>query len=318
MMKTMQHWTPVSVRLSYRLGEIGLFHKNFSGLANREHFSKVEPRVGVPNLENCLDASPSFVYFPTYPVRSAPPPIVIRDGWIVYTPYTFKNYYIDFERLGSFDNYLQSAFSSKSRSTLQRKVRKFAEADGGEVHWRQFSRAAEIDEFFAQAHAISARTYQERLLDAGLPTSAEYIAQAKEMVEAGRALCYILYLKGEPVAYLLCFCQDGIASYDFLGYDPAAQALSPGTVLHYFVLQSLFESKAVRIFDFTEGEGTHKVFFGSDHRLCAKTYFFRRTLLNRTLVHAHYGLNRSVEAIGALLERHGLKGRIKRFIRKAS
>jgi len=313
-----QHWTPVSVRLSYRLGDIGLFHKKFSGLANREHFSKCQPFADVPNLDGCFETPPRFVYFPTYPIRNAPPPIVTRDRWIAYTPYTFKNYYIDFERLESFDNYLHSAFSSKSRSTLQRKVRKFAEADGGQVHWRQFKVLGEIDEFFAQARSVSTKTYQERLLDAGIPTSAEFIARAKEMAEADRALCYILYLRSEPVAYLLCFCHDGIASYDFLGYDPAAQALSPGTVLHYFVLQSLFDEKTVRLFDFTEGEGRHKAFFGSDHRLCAKTYFFRRTLLNHALVHAHYRLNRVVEAIGERLERHGLKTRIKRFIRKVA
>lgn len=310
-------WMPVDVQLSYRLGEIGLFHKNFSGLAHREHFSRGEPLDDVPDISSKrFETPPGFVYFPTYPVRRAPAPVVLRDRWIAYTPYTFRNYYIDFERLQNFEDYLRAAFSSKSRSTLQRKVRKFAQADGGAVNWRQFRGAAEMDEFFAQARAISVKTYQERLLDAGLPDSPEFLARAKTMAEADRVLCYILYLHDRPVAYLMCFCQDGIASYDHLGYDPAVQDLSPGTVLHYFVFRSLFESKAVRIFDFTEGEGQHKVFFGSDHRLCAKTYFLPRTLFNLMLVRMHHGLNRSVEAIGAALDRFGLKSKLRRFIRR--
>ncbi len=308
-------WTPVQVQLSYRLGEIGLFHKNFSGLAHRAHFSRAEPLDDVPDISGRFESPPGFVYFPTYPVRCAPATVVLRDQWIAYTPYTFRNYYIDFERLGDFEHYLRAAFSAKSRSTLQRKVRKFAQADGGSVHWRRFRGAAQMDEFLAQARAVSVKTYQERLLDAGLPDTPEFHARAKAMAEADRVLCYILYLQNRPVAYLMCFCQDGIASYDYLGYDPAVQALSPGTVLHYFVFRSLFETKALRIFDFTEGEGQHKVFFGSDHRLCAKTYFFRRTLFNLMLVRAHHGLNRSVAAIGAALDRVGLKSKLRRFMR---
>src|SRR5690606_12394743 len=130
LMKLAHSWTPVSVRLSYRLGEIGLFHKQLSGLANREHFSRCTPYDAVPDISGQVMEGQSFVYFPTYPVRVVPPPVVSRGDWIAYTPYTFRNYYIDLRRFDSFEHYLQSVFSSKSRNTLLRKVRKFAQADG--------------------------------------------------------------------------------------------------------------------------------------------------------------------------------------------
>jgi hypothetical protein len=89
-------------------------------------------------------------------------------------------------------------------------------------------------------------------------------------------------------------------------------------VLHYFVLQSLFEERPIRILDFTEGEGQHKAFFASDHRLCAKTYFLRRNLFNLMLIRVHCGLNHLVERIGTALDRMGLKTKIKRWIRRVA
>ena len=47
-------------------------------------------------------------------VNFDPPPITSSGGWILYTPYTFDNCYVDLKRLDTFDAYLRS-FSSKSR-----------------------------------------------------------------------------------------------------------------------------------------------------------------------------------------------------------
>jgi len=171
-------------------------------------------------------------------------------------------------------------------------------------------------EFFSLAREVSRKTYQERLLQKGLPRSLEFVAHAEALATHKRVLAYILLLNSRPVAYMFCFCADGIVTGDYLGYDPAYRSLSPGTVLQYLILQSLFEKhRDMRIFDFTEGEGQQKSFFGTDERLCAKSYFIRRSLNNIALVLLHYRLDRFTESAAHLLDRCGLKQPIKKFIR---
>jgi hypothetical protein len=58
--------------------------------------------------------------------------------------------------------------------------------------------------------------------------------------------------------------------------------------------------------------------FGTEALLCAKSYFFRRTLMNRALVNMHYGLNRFVESVGLLLDKWGFKARLRKLIRRAA
>ena len=130
----------------------------------------------------------------------------------------------------------------------------------------------------ALAKTVSAKSYQERLLHEGLPTTPEFMAEAKARAACGGVYAYILFLRNQPVSYVFCFCTNGIATYDYVGYDPAFASLSSGTVLQYAILQSLFNGNRVEIFDFTEGEGQHKSLFKTDEQRCAKTYFFRRGL----------------------------------------
>ena len=303
--------------LTYRIGEISLFAKRFSGCANSAHFTDVVPYSSVPQPLQIPANCPDFLFYPAYPVNFDPPPIASSGDWLLYTPYTFNNCYVDLKRLDSFDAYLRT-FSSKSRSTLQRKVKKFIEADGGKLNWREFTRPDEIEEFISLAKTVSAKSYQERLLHEGLPTTPEFITEAKARAASAGVYAYILFLHNQPVSYVFCFCTNGIATYDYVGYDPAFASLSSGTVLQYTILQSLFNGNRVEIFDFTEGEGQHKSLFKTDEQRCAKTYFFRRGLKILFLVYLHFHLNRGVECIGRLLEKAGLKATIRRLIRRAA
>jgi CelD/BcsL family acetyltransferase involved in cellulose biosynthesis len=262
-------------------------------------------------------AAPSdFFFYPTYPVAFEPRPVERRGDWLVYTPYTFACHYIDLHAIGSFESYLKQ-FSGKSRSTLLRKVRRFEEASGGSVDVRSYASAAELDEFFAAAMPLVATTYQARLIGNALPTSAAFIEKARARAERGEVRAFLLFLAGEPVAYLFCFLHDGILSYNYVGYQSAQSASSPGTVLQHFVLQSVFADPACAVFDFTEGEGAQKQFFGRESRHCAKSYFLRRSPRSLLLVHSHRALGRLVSGAGSILDRLGLAKRLRSFLRRA-
>jgi CelD/BcsL family acetyltransferase involved in cellulose biosynthesis len=308
-------WRETEVALTFRLGEIKVASKSLRGFANRRHFTRTNAFKGLPDPEQESAPEANFYFYPTYPIAFEPARIARSGDWLIYTPYAFDNYYVDLAAIGSFEAYLK-LFSSRSRSTLLRKVRKFEEAGGGALNWRVFSARSEMSEFFALALPLSGTTYQSRLLGSGLPESKEFREHVERVAERGGVRGFLLFLKDKPVAYVVCFVSDGIVTYDYVGYASSESALSPGTVLQFLVLKALFADPSCSIFDFTEGEGAQKKFFGTASQRCAKSYFLRRSLRNAVLIRAHKGLNDFVEAVGRLLDRLGIKAAVRRLVRR--
>jgi len=71
------------------------------------------------------------------------------------------------------------------------------------------------------------------------------------------------------------------------GYDPDLRDHSPGTVLLYLILESLFESKEFRYLDFSPIKYFYKSFFATDHQLCARALHFRWRLSSLIAVVMH-------------------------------
>ena len=247
------------------------------------------------------------------PVERPLPRLSLRSGLIRYVPSQYRRYFLDLQQ-GTFEQYLQG-FSSKSRNTLKRKIRKCADAHGGDLVCREFRTRAEIEEFLTIARALSDRTYQERLMGKGLPTDEAFRQEIFALADADNARGYILLLGGRPAAYLLCPIYDGRVLYEWVGYEPDLSALSPGTVLQYLVLEKLFAERRFRVFDFTEGEGGHKEFWSRSHAQCADVYYFRTNLKNAALVGCHSALATVSRTAVRTLDRFGWKEKLKRALR---
>jgi CelD/BcsL family acetyltransferase involved in cellulose biosynthesis len=173
-------------------------------------------------------------------------------------PFVRQRYRRSYARLDlDFDAWL-GGFSAKSRSTMKRKVRRLADASGGAPDVRCYRSEAEIALFHRIARGLSERTYQERLLGAGLPDGAAALAQMQSLARAGRVRGWLLFLTGRPIAYLYAPAEGETLIYAHLGYDPDFAELSPGTVLQLEAMRQLMHEKAFRLFDFTEGESEHK------------------------------------------------------------
>jgi CelD/BcsL family acetyltransferase involved in cellulose biosynthesis len=155
----------------------------------------------------------------------------------------------------SFDAYL-GTFSAKSRSGLKRKRRKLEERCGGAIDVRSYRAPDEVEAFHREARALSALTYQERLLDAGLPESA--LAEMQALAREDLMRAWLLFVDGKPVSYLYAPGAGATLRYAYLGYDPAFAELSVGTVLQLEAMRMLMEEGRFRWFDFTEGDGQHK------------------------------------------------------------
>jgi len=232
-------------------------------------------------------------------------------GFIAGGRQDYRRHYID---MGTgFAGYMER-FSGKTRSTLRRKARKLAE-DAGGYAVTEHRTPAEIEAFLAAALPLSARTYQARLLDAGLPDSPEARRAMLEAAEDDRMRAFLLHAGGAAVAYLSLPVSGRTLVYAHLGYDPGWARLSVGTVLQMDALERLFAEDRFAWFDFTEGEGAHKAMFGTHSAECASLVLLEPTLANRTLLGARDAFDAGVASAKALAARSGALGRLRALLR---
>jgi CelD/BcsL family acetyltransferase involved in cellulose biosynthesis len=200
-------------------------------------------------------------------------------------PFVRQLYRRSYVRLDQdFDAYL-AAFPGKRRSTLLRKVRRLEKVAGGALDIRSYRSEAEIETFHAEAGQLSAKTYQERLLDAGLPTGPEALAEMRALARRDAVRAWLLFLDGRPISYLYAPAEGATLIYAYLGYDPAFAEHSPGAVLQLEAQRQLMGERKFRLFDFTEGEGQHKRQFASGDLECLDLLLLRPTLRNLTAGH---------------------------------
>lgn len=233
--------------------------------------------------------------------------------WISYVRDRFPRYYARLDK--GIDAYL-AGFSGSARSTLKRKLRRFEQLSGGVIDVREYRTPAEMNEFHSLAREISRTTYQERLLDAGLPDTSSYRAEMEDQARRGAARGYLLFLDGEPISYLYTPVEDGVAIYAYLGYHPSQGRHSPGTVLQFEALRRLIADPAVRLFDFTEGDGQHKRQFATAKVDCRNILILNATPANRLLVALHRSFNGSISRLRDQAERYGIRGRLNRLLRR--
>ena len=223
----------------------------------------------------------------------------------------YRRHFITME--GGYEAYL-ARFSGKTRSTLRRKRRRFEQADGGALDLRSYRGEAEIASFLDLAAPLARRTYQARLLDAALPDDA---ASRRAMLAAAKrdeVRAFLLFLKGEPVAYLYLPVDGTTLIYAYLGYNADHANLSPGTVLQMAALESLFAEERFTHFDFTEGDGAHKALFGTDSLSCCSFVLLEPQWRNAVVLSAQTLFDRSVDRAKTMLARLGVDKRVRRAI----
>jgi len=234
-------------------------------------------------------------------------------GYMIGGLQTYQRYYIEMEGR-SYKDYLLG-FSSKTRSTLNRKRRKLIDLSGGSLDLRDFHQEDQVEAFMADVTPLSRRTYQARLLDAGLPEGQEDIAGLKALARADELRAYVLYLNRRAISYLCLPTSGRIVTYAHLGYDPDYAHLSVGTVLQMEVLERLFGEARYRYFDFTEGEGTHKQMFGTASTAACSFFLLRPSITNYLLVGLLNAFDSGVGVTKRLAQRGGALAPIRRILR---
>lgn len=303
-------WIEQDATFNYRIGDIQLGSIEVPVRTPTNYFWELEGTVSLQALEP--DAKRG-VLLRSLPVEQVLPRLARRPGVIQYSPKSYRRFLADLKLTA--EKYL-SGMSGKSRSTLKRKVRKFEEAFGPGIDFREYRTAQNLQEYFEAARQVSSETYQERLLDFGLPDDAGFKAQTETQARDGNWRGYVLYARATPIAYVHCPLVNGVAIYAYVGFNPKYADASPGTVLQWLLMQRMFEDPAIQWFDFTEGEGPHKEFFATHKWLCADVWLLRPTLRNWLLLLAHAALDSTGVFVGKWLDRLGLKRKLRLLLRR--
>lgn len=219
------------------------------------------------------------------------------------------NYYIDLRQ--TFPAYI-NGFSGKTRNTLKRKVRQVAK----NMEFRCFRTANEVLDFHMLARQVAPKTYQEKLFDGAIPDSPEFVARMQALAERDDFRGFILSLNGRPASYLYLPVENGVVIYGYLGYDPEFAKLSVGTILLYLALEQIFLEGTHCYFDFTYGVEQTKSLFGRAACFRADVYFFRWTIRNVVTVLGHLAVERLSTGIGRLLSALGLRGKVRKLLRR--
>ncbi|MDR3454191.1 MAG: GNAT family N-acetyltransferase [Rhodoferax sp.] len=309
----MSPWQDQQVPFKFQLSDWTLFSVSRRLQVRTADLFDEEPSSGPPALpiEELATGSQGFL-IRGMPMGTVMPAFSRIDDYVCYVPLQYQHSYIDFSL--SFESY-QKKFSSKTRSTLHRKVRKYAEHCGGTIRWKTYRQPDEMRDFFQAARTVSKLTYQERLLDAGIPDSEDFIRQTELMAAEECIRAYVLFDGERPVAYLYCPIENDILIYSHLGYDPDYTQMSVGTVLQWLAVEQLFSETRFRYFDFTEGDSDHKRLFATGHQQCANVFFMRRNVANMALIYGQLMINFASMWLGTKLDQMGLKAKIKRLIR---
>lgn len=179
---------------------------------------------------------------------------------------------------GDFDGYF-AGMSANARSALRRKAKKLEAA--AQIAVIGYRTPEEIMAFHALALPLSRRTYQDRLLGAGLPDDPEEMLR---LAVGDSVRAWLLFADGRPIAYLCTPVEGDTLIYAWLGYDPDWAEHSPGAVLQIEAMKAIFAEGCFVRFDFTEGDGQHKRQFATGAVECVDLLLLKPSLTNRALL----------------------------------
>jgi GNAT acetyltransferase-like protein len=307
-------WVAKSTRIRITLGEFCVANIRFRAVTLPDLDWRNPIHIADEEIQRQLQTGVEAVYLSSAPTTEHLPRLCFRKYGVRYIPWQAGRHYIDLD--GTFQDYL-SRLKSKARNTLTRHVRKFAEASGGTIDFREYHSADEIAVFYDLASQISVKTYQHHLLKSGLSQTEDFRRALLELAERGRLWAYIIFHNHSPVAYMYNTAHNDLLVSQTIGYDPAFRQYAPGNVLHYQVLNRVFSERRFRVFDFGTGESFHKSFFGTGVTPCAAVYYFAYTPKNLVFLGVHLGAWFVSATVVRLLSALRAKEFVKRTLRRA-
>jgi len=214
----------------------------------------------------------------------------------------------------TYDGYLDQ-LSNRSRKSIlysQRKAKK-----DFSVKLLKCDSVEKIDSFLDSAIAISKTTYQWNLLGLGLRDREALKATLLKWQKQDALCCYILQFDDVPVSFMLGYIYKSTYYYIDVGFNPEWSKYSVGSVLQLEVLEELYSLiSPPTSFDFSTGYGEHKARFGNVEQNEVNMMLLSNTLKNKFRVLVYNFFSKMSDSLVELLEKLGIKKRLKKILRR--
>ena len=206
---------------------------------------------------------------------------------------------------------------ARTRSDLRSTRKKFYASARNSGRVRCFRDPSEVSEFLLDAMAVSRKTYQYQLLNAGLRDRDKLERRYRSTANLGWFRSYVLYAGEEPVAFQVGHVYRGNFHAQEIGYDPDWAKYHVGIALHTEILMDLSGVESgVRRFDFGNDDSLHKQRLSTDSRREGYFYLIPATVRGTIMAKSMRATNMASAGIGVVLERFGVRKRVRDFLRR--
>lgn len=203
-----------------------------------------------------------------------------------------------------------SKFSSKTRSTFRRKLKKF-----GENRLERITRREELPAFLEAAHQISKQTWQTRQFGLRVRNDQRELAELGALADLGFLRCYLWRVDGLPAAFLIGNQAQGTYHYEEVGYMTHLAKFSPGQMLLLQVLDDLLAHDTPLRFDFGGGDAEYKQLFANDTSESGTVWWICPSLKGRATFGFIGACGFAKRAVRSLVRSAGLATKVRQWIR---
>ena len=209
--------------------------------------------------------------------------------------------------------------SSKYRNQLRKKEKVFLGRFGSDFELREYRHPESVKAFLDAASEINRKTYQFRLFGESVDNDAEGVDRARRAALAGRFRSFVLWYGDLPLCFVLGHQRfDGTYEHRQTGYDPEWRDYSPGIYCNILLLQKLYAVDRPTLLDFGSGDSDYKRLFSNEALTTANPVLIPNLRRYGIVIWLHRAAANANAALVQLLERWGLKDRLKRWLREAS
>jgi predicted Fe-S protein YdhL (DUF1289 family) len=305
-------WHVEPHELRFTFGELQLYCWEFPALVLERHRTELPSELASIKLPLAdLSANAEAAVIPCFD-GGALARVGFCGGCVRYLPERVSHHWIELD--GSYQAFVQR-LRQKVRHELRRKQTRLSKHLQQRLVFRVYREPEQMEAFRLLALQVSAKTYQERLLHAGLPRTEAFRQRLGTMSRSGRFRGYLLLDGERPIAYGYCEVQGSVLLYVYTGYDPEYRQWSPGIVLLGRILESVFEEGRFRLLDLDWGDAQWKQDFATHTVRGGRVLFFRGTLRNLAMVLAHSLTKATSDRAAKLLGFLEIKPVFKRFLR---
>lgn len=233
--------------------------------------------------------------------------------------YRASNLEPDIHLLHRFTDSYQAFFdgrSSKYKNQLRKKEKVFFGRFGTDFELREYRAPESVKEFLEAAGGINRKTYQFRLFGESVDSDDMAVADARRAALAGQFRSFVLWHGNVPLCFVLGHQRvDGTYEHRQTGYDPEWRDFSPGIYCNVLLLQRLYVADRPLLLDFGSGDSEYKRLFSNEALSTANPVLIPNLPRYALAYWMHGSAAAANSALVGLLERWGMKGWIKRWLR---